>query len=209
MPSFILLEDHPLVLESLLAQLSLRYANPKIVYKGSDVLAAVAAHRDTSATIAIVDLDLGDGRAPADVISLLKALEIPVLVVSALAEPSTVQAVMIAGADGFVSKRAQTSELLDAVESILRGDSFVSPELAGALLARRSQNISLSEQEQRALVLYASGLKLDAVARRMDIAPSTAKSYIDRVREKYRDAGLEARTKTGLYKAARDSGLIS
>ena len=209
MPGFILLEDHPLVLASLVNQLSEKYGQPRIVYKGADVLAALAAHRDNAAHIAIVDLDLGDGRSPADVVSLLTAAHIPVLIVSALGEPSTVQSVMIAGAHGFVSKRAETEELLAAVEAVLSGDSYISPELAGVLVAKRNPGIQLSDQEQKALVLYASGLKLEAVARRMEIAPSTAKSYIDRVREKYREAGLEARTKTSLYKVARDEGLLS
>ena len=44
---------------------------------------------------------------------------------------------------------------------------------------------NLSIQELSALRLYASGLKLDSVARRMNVSPATAKEYLDRVRAKY------------------------
>jgi DNA-binding NarL/FixJ family response regulator len=50
---------------------------------------------------------------------------------------------------------------------------------------------------------------MDSVARRMDVAPSTVKQYIDRVRDKYTAAGKLARTKTDLYRVARDEGLMT
>jgi DNA-binding CsgD family transcriptional regulator len=66
----------------------------------------------------------------------------------------------------------------------------------------------LSPQERKALVLYASGLKLLAVARRMNVAPSTVKQYLERAKVKYRLAGKPIRTKTEMYKTLRDEGLI-
>ena len=55
-----------------------------------------------------------------------------------------------------------------------------------------------SDKELEALRLYACGLKLDSVARRMGMAPSTAKQYIDRVRDKYAQVGHPARAKADL-----------
>ena len=208
MTTFILLEDHPLVLESLRNQISQHLPSAEFVYAGASVSAALAAHEIAPARAAIVDLDLGDDRSPIDVVAALVEAAIPVLVVSAMGDPATVQQVMIAGADGFVSKRAEIVQLGEAIDAVLRGDTYVSPELAGAMVSRPASTVTLSEQEQKALVLYASGLKLESVARRMNVAPSTVKSYLDRVRDKYREAGIEARTKTSLYKVARDEGLL-
>ena len=209
MTTFILLEDHPLVLESLRNQISQHLPTAKFVYAGASVEAALAAHAADPARAAIVDLDLGDDRSPIDVVGALVEASIPVLVVSAMGDPATVQQVMFAGADGFVSKRAEIAQLGEAIDAVLRGDSYVSPELAGAMVSKPASTVTLSEQEQKALVLYASGLKLESVARRMNVAPSTVKSYLDRVRDKYREAGIEARTKTSLYKVARDEGLLN
>jgi DNA-binding NarL/FixJ family response regulator len=67
----------------------------------------------------------------------------------------------------------------------------------------------LSEQELLALRLYACGLKLDSVARRMGVASSTAKQYIDRVRDKYAQSGQRVRTKAELYAIAVADGFIA
>lgn len=209
MSTFILLEDHPLVLDSLRNQISQHLPSAVFIYAGARVEDALAAHAETPALAAIVDLDLGDDRSPIDVVTALVEVSVPVLVVSAMGDPAVVQQVMFAGADGFVSKRAEINQLGEAIDAVLRGDSYVSPELAGAMISKPASAVTLSEQEQKALVLYASGLKLESVARRMNVAPSTVKSYLDRVRDKYREAGIEARTKTSLYKVARDEGLLN
>jgi two-component system nitrate/nitrite response regulator NarL len=47
-----------------------------------------------------------------------------------------------------------------------------------------------------------------AVARRMNVKPSTAKSYLDRVRDKYDEAGRSARTKLELRERAVEDGII-
>jgi two-component system, NarL family, nitrate/nitrite response regulator NarL len=67
----------------------------------------------------------------------------------------------------------------------------------------------LSVQETAVLVGYASGLKLDAVARRAGIRPSTARQYLNRVKQKYLDADRPARTKLELAERAREDGLLS
>ncbi|MCB0922804.1 MAG: hypothetical protein KDC08_13465, partial [Actinobacteria bacterium] len=66
----------------------------------------------------------------------------------------------------------------------------------------------LSGQELRALQLYAQGLTLKAVARRMSVSQNTAKEYLDRVRAKYLATGRAARTKAELQAAAREDGLL-
>jgi DNA-binding CsgD family transcriptional regulator len=66
----------------------------------------------------------------------------------------------------------------------------------------------LSDQEERALILYASDLKLEAVARELGVKPMTAKKYLDRVRAKYVALGRDVHTKTELYKAAVADGRV-
>jgi two-component system nitrate/nitrite response regulator NarL len=50
---------------------------------------------------------------------------------------------------------------------------------------------------------------MKSVARRLGVTPHTAKSYIDRVREKYNDVGREARTKIELRIRAVEDGFLS
>ena len=87
------------------------------------------------------------------------------------------------------------------------GEIYLSVDLA-AILAATVEKPDLSPRELDALRLYASGLTLNSVARRMGISPHTAKEYIDRVRAKYSAVGRHARTRTELYAAATHDGLL-
>lgn len=202
-----ILEDHTLVREGLQRSLQEAFPQSVFIYSGHSLNDALVAAAD-GCDCAVVDLDLGDGRAAADVVSSLTSKQVPVVVVSALGNPSIIQACVLAGAQGYVAKRSGTDELVAVLRSVLSGQPLMSPDLAGALVTQQRAGVRLSKQEQRALVLYASGLKLDSVARRMDVAPSTVKQYLDRVRDKYTAAGRVARTKSDLYRVARDEGLV-
>jgi DNA-binding CsgD family transcriptional regulator len=84
---------------------------------------------------------------------------------------------------------------------------YLSVDLA-SILAAAVETPDLSPRESHALRLYASGLSIAAVARRMEISAHTAKEYLDRVRAKYAAVGRMARTRTELYAAARNDGLL-
>ncbi len=123
--------------------------------------------------------------------------------VSAFGSPSLIRDLVRAGVAGFVTKREPKGSLFEAIDTVLEGGQWTSPELA-AILAndQREDRPALSDQEQRVLVLFASGLKLNSVARRLDISPHTAKEYIDRVRAKYAAVGRHAPTKSHLCQEA-------
>lgn len=129
------------------------------------------------------------------------------LLISAFDNPIAIRAGMAAGALGFVPKRVSYEQLAEALESVAREEIYLSVELASTL-ASASDTPDLSPRELDALRLYASGLKLTAVARRMEISPHTVKEYLDRVRAKYQQVGRPARTRTQLYAEANRDGLL-
>ncbi|MCX6425016.1 MAG: response regulator transcription factor [Actinobacteria bacterium] len=208
-PTFVVLEDHVIVREGLERGLIDRFPRVDFAYSGAVLGEALKAIGERHIDCAIIDLDLGDGRSVADVVSSFSSLNIPVVVVSALGDPAVIQSAILAGASAYVTKRSGFDELSEALDAILHNRDWMSPDFAGALIPKNATGVHLSAQEQRALVLYASGLKMDSVARRMEVAPSTVKQYIDRVRDKYTAAGKLARTKTDLYRVARDEGLMT
>ena len=131
-----------------------------------------------------------------------------VIVVSALGDPATIRACLAAGVLGYVSKQARPEEVLQALQAALRGEQVMSPEVASALLHQADGQLNLSEQERRAMVLYASGLKMESVARRMNVSRTTAEEYIKRVRAKARKAGTPLPTKTDMYRMAQRAGML-
>ena len=85
----------------------------------------------------------------------------------------------------------------------------VNPQRLVDALSDLQAEVKLSDQERLALSLYASGLKMTTVARRMDVSVTTAQEYIKRVRAKYTKAGQAVSTKTDLYRIAKKRGLIT
>lgn len=198
-----IVDDHELFADALRAWAGEHMPGLHVVYSGPD---PALVPRGT--TLVLLDIDLGtDGPSAEETTASLVAAGTAVLLVSALGDPARIRPALEAGALGYVPKRAGTAVLRQAIESALRGATYVSPDLAAIMMAAVDRP-ALSTQERTALGLYASGLTLDAVARRMNISPTTAAEYLARVRRKYAKVGRDVRTKTDLYAAALRDGII-
>ncbi len=202
-----ILEDHPLMLRALSTNLALQLPDLEFIYQGKSIADATSVISAGGCDLALLDLDLGDGIPPIQNLEKLLATGTPVLIVSALAEQFLVRQALTNGASGFISKNANEATLLDAVKSIISGENYMSADIATILLSDKTDP-GLSAQEKQALSLYASGLKLDAVARSMNLSRSTASEYIQRARKKYIKVGVNLPTKTDLYRQAQKDGLL-
>lgn len=155
-------------------------------------------------------LDLMVDRRPSvevELVERLLAAGLRILVFSALASPVLVRKIVRAGVTGVVGKRDTEADILTAAKAAARGESWVSTELA-VIIAGDSNRPSLSIQEERALVFYASGLTLDEVGAAMNISRETAKQYLDRVKKKYSANGVEVRTKLDFGRIAWVDGYL-
>jgi len=121
--------------------------------------------------------------------------------------PVSVRDAIRAGALGYVLKNEETSEVRAAITAVAEGKDWISPRLAYIFATDDAPDRPiLSTQETRALQLYATGMAMKSVARRMGISEETAKQYVGRVREKYARAGRAAPTKLDLYYRAVEDG---
>ncbi len=203
-----IIDDHELVREGLRALLTSgaggSHGGYAVSYSGDSVGDAIASGAD----VALLDVELGaDQPDVATNCRALAAADVGVLLISAFDEPAAIRAGLASGALGFVPKRVSLDDLLEALRSVAADEMYLSVDLA-ALLASGPEVPELSPRERDALRLYASGLKLTAVARRMEISPHTVKEYLDRVRAKYQQVGRPARTRTELYAEASRDGLL-
>ena len=207
-PRILILEDHPIVREALAARLREFLGEVEIPYSGESLSSALDVLAAGPVDCVILDLDLGDASSPIANTVRLVAAGASVLIVSAFADPTTVRSALRAGALGFVSKAAPLDELADSVRATLRGEPSTSRDVAAVLYSDHSTSVPLTERERTAMVLYASGLKLEAVARNMGVKPSTVQEYIKRVREKYQRVGTSLPSKVDLYRQAKEEGLV-
>lgn len=198
-----IVDDHELVREGL--RVLLQSAGHVVVYSGDNTRDSLYAQPQ----VVLLDVDLGPGQAPVkDRVHWCNEAGSHVLLISAFDDAANIRDGISAGALGFVPKRVSLDELAAALNTVSQGELYLSADLA-TILSNALARPDLSPRETDALSLYASGLTMNAVARRMGVSPHTAKEYIDRVRAKYAAVGRQARTRTELYAAATKDGVIS
>jgi DNA-binding NarL/FixJ family response regulator len=197
-------DDHPIVLEGVAGWIT----EPDIRVVGTaPTVDALLAGPGRGAHVVLLDLHLADGTTIERNVSTILATGSAVLVLAASDQPVSVRAAMRAGALGYVLKDEETARVRQAIKEVAAGKDWISPRLAYIFATDDDPDQPiLSAQETRALSLYATGMPMKSVARRMGISEDTAKQYVGRVREKYARAGRAAPTKLELYHRAVEDG---
>ena len=199
-------DDHPIILESAASWIMADQRDIRLVATAATVDALLAGP-GRHAHVVLLDLDLGDGTSVERNVAAILAAGPAVLVLSASDKPLAVRAAMRAGALGYAVKSEQTDQVQAAIREVAAGRDWISPRLAYILATDDAADKPvLSQQERRALQLYATGMPMKSVARKMTISDETVKQYLGRVREKYARAGRAAPTKLELYHRAVEDG---
>lgn len=180
-----------------------------------DMVAAVTTwpelltHSEFPVDVVLLDLDLKDDLPVSLKINTLKTTGVATVVMSTYSEPKVVREALAAGALGYLVKSEEAGMIVEAIRAAAKGESYISAELDLALNANDvGGSPKLSAQERRVMALYGGGEPVKAVAYKLDISEETAKSYLKRIREKYRVAGIDVGTKVALRKRAIQDGII-
>ena len=122
--------------------------------------------------------------------------------------------VIEAGARGFVTKMAAFSELASAIQAVYRGDSFLSPSAAAALVEECQQKTSgdgekdpyqlLTDREREVLKLVVEGHTAREIADMLVISPKTVEWYKSNIMNK-----LNIHNRTDLIKFAIRKAVIT
>jgi DNA-binding NarL/FixJ family response regulator len=129
----------------------------------------------------------------------------PVIMLTSHADSEALFDAIDAGASGYVLKRVGSTELVDAVRSVARGESLLDPAVTRRVLDR-VRNASrleeagafadLTEQERRVLAHIADGASNREIAARMGLAEKTVRNYVSNVLAKL---ALESRSQAATY----------
>jgi len=122
--------------------------------------------------------------------------------------------VIEAGASGFISKTAASSELASGIRSVHRGDSFLSPSVARFLVEDYQQVSSmkggqdpyeqLTDREREVLKLAAEGYTTQEIADMLVLSPKTVEGHKTNLMSK-----LDIHNRTELVKYALRKGIIT
>ena len=104
------------------------------VFMVADEASVVEGAQRLRPAVIVADLSL----APGDSLGMVRRLcaraaGAKILLLTVHDEPTVAHSAIAAGADGVVLKRAIATDLLLAIESVLRGERYVSPAIASAL----------------------------------------------------------------------------
>ncbi len=136
--------------------------------------------------------------------------DLAVLVISMITEGALIQAVMDAGAIGYVLKDDRTAvRQLDAiVRAVVNGDIYLSEKAQEQLRQRQAVRMAptLTPQQRQALSLCLSypGVATSELARKLGIAPSTVRSVLSNAYVR-----LEVTRREAAVAKARELGLIT
>jgi DNA-binding NarL/FixJ family response regulator len=117
-----------------------------------------------------------------------------VLVLTMHAEEAYLEAVLDAGASGYLMKSTADRELVDAVRTVARGEVFVHPSAARVLAQsarRREQHATdrarferLTDRERAVMQLIAQGYTAPEIGEQLTISPKTVDTYKQRINDK-------------------------
>jgi DNA-binding NarL/FixJ family response regulator len=206
-PRIILFEDHLAYRESF--RIALRYSSQ------FDVVGEAASGREAcklaersggDVDLAVVDFLLAD----TDAVSLARELRrrrvrMHMLVLASLAHPLFVANALAAGFTGYALKSQPLSEILDAMQTVLDGGDYLSPQLSSISSNFEQGKLgTLTHREREVLFQLLGGLSSKEIARALFVSTKTVEAHRLHINRK-----LDVRTPAELARFAADHGLIA
>ncbi|NBE06413.1 response regulator [Paragemmobacter ruber] len=202
-------DDHPLLREGVVLSL-VESGAFVVVGQAGDALEAVAKVEAHMPDIVLLDVSMpGSGlKAAATISARFPAIKIVMLTISE-ADDDLLEALR-AGARGYVLKGVSAAELVEVLQGVATGGSYVPPALAARVLASMQGRGPREVPEAEALVpreaeilrLVATGRSNKEIARELDLQEKTVKHYMTNILQK-----LQVRNRVEAALKAREMGL--
>ena len=195
---FIIADDHPLFRGALRQVLSSLPEEAEILEVGDfDAAKKLVVERD-DIDLLLLDLTMPGGTGLAGLVTL-KALQpaLPIIIVSATDDTTTIRHAVELGASGFISKSASMETIGEAVNAVIAGDIWTpsdidldqahDPEIEALINKIRT----LTPQQTRVLTMLAEGLLNKQIAYELNVSEATVKAHVSAVLQKL---GVDSRT---------------
>ncbi len=210
----LVVDDHTIVRDGICSLLAL-VSDIEVVGEASDGKEALRKVRELAPDVVLMDIAM-------PMINGLEAArrirkEFPdtkVLALTQYDDREHIFSMIEAGARGFITKFAASSELTVGIRSIHRGECFLSPSVAkafvegyqqrGTLRAPDEPYEKLTDREKQILRLVAEGYTAREIADTLDLSPKTVEGYRTSLMAK-----LDLHRKADLIKYAIRKGIIT
>jgi len=190
----VLVDDHAIVRTGLKAVLA-EAPEIDVVGEASGGYEAVDLLTRIAADVVVMDLSMSDGDGLTATREITGAGDgTRVLVLTMHAEEAYLEAVLEAGASGYLGKADADRDLVEAVHAVARGEIFVQPSAARVLAqgarrrdeqaTERARYERLTDREREVMRLIAEGYTAPEIGEQLAISPKTVDTYKQRVNDK-------------------------
>jgi len=189
----LIVDDHEVVREGLRSLLNRREAI-NVVGDAGTVATAIEEAARLRPDVVIMDVRLPDGSGVEACREIRQENpETRVIMLTSYADDEAVFASILAGAAGYLLKQTRGQALAEAIEAVAHGGSLLDPAVTQKVLERvRSLGgrrpddslATLSEQEQKILLLIAEGKTNKEIAEEIFLSDKTVKNYVSSILSK-------------------------
>ena len=180
------IDDHELVREGLRQVLHVLGDDIEVMQSGSaqEAFMVLIAHRDLD--LILLDYHLPD-MTGLEMLQQLgrRAPEVPVLMISGMANAQLMRQVLAAGAAGFISKSNPSAALIKAIKVVLDGGIYTPDDLLdleGQIVdGTMPKRPSLSRTQERVFRCMVDGMSNRDIALRLEIGEETVKSHVSSI----------------------------
>lgn len=200
----LLVDDHKLFRSGVKALLA-RQPDLEVVGEAADGIDGVKQARQLNPDIVLLDLDMPGVSGLEAVRTLTEELpQTRVLMLTVSEDAEDLLDTLRAGAAGYLLKNIDTEYFVDAIRRAASGESVVSPEMTGKLVAGLKgpaaaalpEKNGLSAREREILVVLARGASNKEIAREFELAESTVKIHVQNI---LRKLNLNSRVQAAVY----------
>jgi len=203
MSNILIVEDHPVVVEGLQKLLCGKGITQEclVAYNVKECLHIL---KSFTPDLILLDYNLPDGNG----IDLCKTIlskipSIKILAISSYKEQSLVKRMIDNGAMGYVLKNASEDEIIEAVDTVLSGKSYMCEETQNILDGKNNNTSILTRREIEVLKYISDGYTNPEIAEKLFISPLTVDSHRKNLILK-----LDAKNTASLIKLAFQNGYL-
>lgn len=200
------IDDHEAIRHGIAGALE-REPRIKIV-PGASTVADFLGMR-SRAQVVLLDLQLGDRTDPKDNTEALIEAGFKVMIYSIADNPRALRRALAGGAHGVCRKAEPLAQMAAGILLVAKGQMVISQEVLAAIEGDGPYvEANLGAREKEVLSLYAGGLEIPQIARRLYITENSVKEYLKRIRLKYTQANRPANNKLDLLRRAIEDGIL-
>lgn len=172
-------DDHKVITQSLESLLSQSGGFEVLAHASNIAECEAMLEQNSNIDVLILDVGMPDGNS-LDYVETWKDRypDVRILVLSTYAEAAVINRALSCGADGYVLKTCGKEELLEGIQTVMRGEQYLCAEVATILKEHPQMDVvELTPREREVLKLIVEGYSIKMIADKLCLGFETVHSY--------------------------------